>query len=110
VIIPLRRFGEVDLPEAILTAQRDCRLVVFAGAGVSMPSPSDLPSFWALAEILADGTTIPVEPLDQFLGWLPRELKIHERTYSIFTGSSSKPNALHRDLLRVFLSRRTSGL
>jgi hypothetical protein len=100
---PMRRFGEVDFPPAILAAQREGKLVVFAGAGVSMPPPSNLPSFWKLAEMLAAGTTSPTEPLDQFLGCLPPELKIHERTRSILSGSASKPNALHRDLLRVFL-------
>ncbi len=51
----MRRFGEVDFPPAILAAQSEGKLVVFAGAGVSMPSPSDLPSFWKLAEMLAAG-------------------------------------------------------
>jgi hypothetical protein len=99
----MRRFGEVDFPPAILAAQSEGKLVVFAGAGVSMPSPSDLPSFCKLAEMLAAGTSSPTEPLDQFLGSLPPELKIHERTQSILSGSASQPNALHRDLLRVFL-------
>jgi hypothetical protein len=99
----MRRFGEVDFPPAILAAQREGMLVVFAGAGVSIPPPSNLPSFWKLAEILAAGTTSPTEPLDQFLGGLPPDLRIHERTRSVLSGSASKPNTLHRDLLRVFL-------
>src|ERR1700761_1750093 len=99
----MRRFGEVYFPPAILAAQREGKLVVFAGAGISIPPPSNLPSFGKLAEMLAAGTTSPTQPLDQFLGRLPPELKIHERTRSILSGSDSEPNALHRDLLRVFL-------
>jgi hypothetical protein len=101
----MRRFGQVDFPEAVLNAQREARLVIFAGAGVSMPSPSDLPSFSTLAQQLADGTVplVPNEPLDQFLGRLPEDLKVHERTRFILANPTSKPNVLHSDLIRVFL-------
>src|ERR1039458_9489325 len=101
----MRRFGEVDFPDAILKAQSEAQLVVFAGAGVSMAPPSNLPSFSTLAEQLAYRTSKPLdkEPLDQFLGRLPEDLKVHERTRSILADPASKPNTLHRDLLRVFL-------
>jgi hypothetical protein len=40
---------DVDIPEALLAAQRDGRLVIFAGAGVSMGPPSNVPGFSRLA-------------------------------------------------------------
>jgi len=46
---------DVDLPQALVSAQRDGRLVVFAGAGVSMGPPSTLPSFDALAAAISGG-------------------------------------------------------
>ncbi|MGH9199000.1 MAG: SIR2 family protein, partial [Acidimicrobiia bacterium] len=61
---------DVDLPQALLTAQRDGRLVVFAGAGVSMGPPSNLPGFEQLAHAVAGGvlTRKEGETLDAFLG------------------------------------------
>ena len=50
------RFEGVDFPSAILDAQAKGELVIFAGAGVSMAPPSDLPDFPALANELANGT------------------------------------------------------
>ena len=44
--------GGVDFPQPLLNALRDGKLVVFAGAGVSMGSPAGLPSFRELAEPL----------------------------------------------------------
>ncbi len=50
------RFGGVDLPNALLDAQAKGELLIFAGAGVSMASPSNLPDFPTLANDLANGT------------------------------------------------------
>ena len=61
----------IDFPEALLNALRDERLVVFAGAGVSMGAPAGLPSFRKLAEQVAKGTgqsKAESETNDQFLG------------------------------------------
>ena len=44
------KIGGVDFPEPLLNALRDGKLVVFAGAGVSMGPPAGLPSFRELAE------------------------------------------------------------
>jgi hypothetical protein len=50
------RIGSTDFPEPLLNALRDGRLVVFAGAGVSMGPPANLPSFRELAHQIAEGT------------------------------------------------------
>jgi hypothetical protein len=50
---------DVDIPEALLAAQRDGRLVIFAGAGVSMGPPSNLPGFSKLAKQIAAGARTP---------------------------------------------------
>jgi hypothetical protein len=98
------RFEGVDLPSAILDAQANGELVIFAGAGVSMPPPSNLPDFPALANELANGTATlgQGEDVDRFLGKLPDNLNIYERTRRRLSDPSSKPNSLHRDLMRVF--------
>lgn len=46
---------DVDLPQALVAAQREGRLVIFAGAGVSMGPPANLPSFEDLAVQIAGG-------------------------------------------------------
>src|SRR4051794_18678598 len=43
-------FGGINIPEPVLTAHEEGRLVIFTGAGVSMSPPSNLPNFLGLAE------------------------------------------------------------
>ena len=52
------RTAGVNFPEQVLSALRDDRLVIFAGAGVSMGEPANLPklSMRQLAKIVALGT------------------------------------------------------
>ena len=50
------KIKDVNFPKALLNALRDEKLVVFAGAGVSMGPPAGLPSFRELAEEVAEGT------------------------------------------------------
>ncbi len=97
---------DVIFPEPLLNALRDGRLVVFAGAGVSMGPPAELPSFRKLAERVAEGTGESIagsETDDQFLGRLKdREVQVHQRAAEILQRDNLKPNALHRNLLRLF--------
>ena len=97
----------VDFPEPLLNALRDGRLVVFAGAGVSMGPPAGLPDFRRLAEWVAEGTVQPSktksETDDQFLGRLKdREVQVHQRTTDVLQRNNPQSNALHRNLLRLF--------
>ena len=100
----MARFGSVDFDERILNAIRDDKLVIFAGAGVSMGSPSNLPGFWKLAENIASGTGLePTEPLDRFLGSLNKNgIDVHQRAIKLLSPDGSKPNDLHRNIIRLF--------
>lgn len=100
----MARFGSVDFDERILNAIRDDKLVIFAGAGVSMGSPSNLPGFWKLAENIASGTGLePTEPLDRFLGSLNKNgIDVHQRAIKLLSPEGSKPNDLHRNIIRLF--------
>src|SRR5713101_2713475 len=96
-----------DFPEPLLAAQRSGSLVIFAGAGVSMPSPSDYPNFTKLADDIAGGTlSRPAdEPIDHFLGRLQAKgVQVHKLASKILSAPSSKPNGLHFDLLKLFPS------
>lgn len=41
-------FSPIDIPDELLEAQEEGKLVIFAGAGVSMGDPSNLPDFKGL--------------------------------------------------------------
>jgi len=99
------RIRGVDFPESLIRAQVENRLLVFAGAGVSIPSPSNYPDFNRLAEQVAGGALSrePSEPTDRFLGRLvDKKIKVHERVRQILSDPSSSANPVHLNLLRLF--------
>lgn len=100
----MTKFGTIDFNDRIIDALRDDRLVIFAGAGVSMGPPSNLSSFLKLATDIAQGTGLePTEPVDRFLGELHhRNVAVHERAARLLSPEESAPNSLHYDLLRLF--------
>jgi SIR2-like domain len=98
--------GKVDFPREVLDAQREGNLVIFAGAGVSMGSPANCPSFWELARDIG-GKPAPDEKdeaLDHYLGRLKKEkTPVHENARNILD-QSPEPNLLHKELLKLFPS------
>ena len=96
----------IDFPETLLRAQAAGELVVFAGAGVSMPPPASLPSFSNLALQIGNSSGLQKdqnEPEDRYLGRLKkRGIKVHESAARIFVNDRTKPHALHRHLLQLF--------
>jgi hypothetical protein len=99
------RINSVDFPESLFKAQKDGSLVVFAGAGVSIPPPSNFPDFDLLAEQVAAGVLDREkdEPVDRFLGRLKdKGVEVHEKVTRILSDRNSKFNALHLNLLRLF--------
>nr|WP_308936743.1 DUF4020 domain-containing protein [Duganella sp. SG902] len=100
----MAKLGSINFDNRILDAARNGTLVVFAGAGVSMGPPSNLPSFQVLAECIANGTGVAVgEPLDRFLGHLQgRGIPVHERAAKQLSVPESQPKQLHQDLLKIF--------
>lgn len=102
------KIAGVDFPERLLSALRDGRLVVFAGAGVSMGPPAGLPDFKGLASSVARGTTLPIDEFereDVFLGRLnDHGTDVHRRAAQILQADDPEPNALHCNLLRFYTS------
>src|SRR5689334_7624828 len=98
-------FGEVDIPKPLIEAQEEGKLVEFAGAGVSMGSPSNLPSFDDLAKQIANGAykRKPDEAIDRFLGRLEASgVRIRERACKLLFRPGSRANAIHVDIGRLF--------
>ncbi len=73
--------GEIDFPDDLLKAISDDQLVVFAGAGVSIGEPANLPSFDQLANQIATGHSLvrnQEQTVDVFLGQLRHAgVKVH---------------------------------
>src|ERR1043165_373660 len=96
----------IDFPEDLLRAQTTGNLVVFAGAGVSIPAPSLLPSFAGLAATIGSAANIKKdehEPEDRYLGRLKNAgVKVHEMTARVLVNGRTKPTSLHRQLLQLF--------
>ena len=100
------KIAGVDFPEPLLNALKDGRVVVFAGAGVSMGPPAGLPDFLRLAEQVAEGTGQSIgdeETEDRFLGRL-KDLgtDVHQRAAEILRRNDPEPTALQMNLLRFF--------
>ena len=100
------RIGGVDFPEPLLNALRERRLVVFAGAGVSMGPPASLPGFRELALQVARGTGLSIgeyEPEDRFLGRVKAAgANVHQIAAQRLQQNNPQPTELHRNLLRVY--------
>lgn len=96
--------GDVELPDEVLAAQAEGRLVFFVGAGASVDPPSDLPLFGVLAQRLAGLARVPYDDaiaIDYFLGSMPDDFDTHGHARDIITTGGSMPNSTHRALVRL---------
>ena len=100
------KIKNIDFPKLLLNALRDDKLVVFAGAGVSMGAPACLPDFAKLANMIARGTGETLqegEPIDRFLGRLQHEkVKVHALAAEVLSRKDREATELHYDLLRLY--------
>lgn len=97
----------VEIPQKVLDAQSEGRLVVFAGAGVSVAPPSNLPLFDELCDKISGSTDVRPkdEPIDRFIGRLKkghRRIQTHLITRDIIGNPTSVPNGLHRNIVSLF--------
>lgn len=103
--------GGVNLPEDLLTAHEEGRLVIFTGAGISISSPSNLPDFPGLAKQVAARLQSSEDPtskewesqLDTFMGLLDEDDRadVHGLVKIIVTAPDSRPNENHIALARI---------
>ena len=95
-------FADVRLPDEIRIALEEGQLVIFAGAGLSMPPPSNLPSFNGLAR---DICGVPVEhgKEDRALGKQQRiGTDVHTAVARKLYNSKTHPTEAHNQNLRLF--------
>jgi hypothetical protein len=105
--------SDVDIPEALVEAQRSGSLVVFVGAGASIDPPSRLPTFPGLTRtILLDAHAPSIEPSrlineqpDVVLGKLDDgPIDVHQRVRDLIDRDDSQPNRLHLAIAKIFRS------
>lgn len=100
----------VDIPDELVQAHRDGRLVLFVGAGASRDAPANLPDFRGLTRdvlraaeahdllkrLPEDGGQAPFEPLDTLLGRLAeRDVDVKRLVAEHLNRPDSQPNDLH---------------
>lgn len=103
--------SDVNLPQAVLDAQSEDRLVFFVGAGASAAAPSTLPLFDALARELARKARVSFDKsngIDYFLGALPETFETHRHARDLIDRKDSAPNSTHTALIR--LASSTGGM
>ena len=97
--------NNIEYPNEIIEAIQNDSLVVFAGAGVSMGSPTNLPNFLDLAKMIAEGTgkEIGEDHCDVFLGNLKAEnIDVNKRAAEILSGNCEKHNGMHEAIVDLF--------
>ena len=100
------KLANVDFPKPLLDALRDNKLVVFAGAGVSMGEPACLPDFCSLTKAIAERSNKvrdEKENLEQFLGRLHDDgVEAYDIAKKVLSPEGLKPTPLHQELLRLY--------
>ena len=110
--MPVFLDGNVEIPDDLVDAQESGNLVIFAGAGVSRPDPSSLPTFPGLVDQIGErhGRTRPKltdddraagktkESLDAVLNrWAAEGIEVHQTCQELLTPPESVPCSLHHD-------------
>ena len=96
-----------ELPQELIDAHADGRVVFFVGAGASCAPPSNLPLFKRLAEKMGEEAESPYqegEPIDTFLGRLTSlkpPYNVHKRAKVLLDPSDSCPNDIHKTIVRL---------
>src|SRR5205823_2626872 len=96
-------FAGVRLPDQIRIALEEGRLVIFAGAGASLPPPSNLPLFNGLACQICSLPSVPAGKEDQVLGKMAQNKSdVHAVAAKILYHSKTHFTELHKQTLRIF--------
>lgn len=99
------QIGALDLPDELLTALEEKRLVIFAGAGVSKRAPSNLPNFQELVESIV-GRVLKedeVGQMDRVLGRAKEQkVPVHKLAAEKLDQPGSRFNSLHESLVGLF--------
>lgn len=100
----IMKFGNVEIPQNLVQSLQENRIIVFAGAGVSMGAPANLPDFVTLTrKILNLDVNEKFDSPDQKLGeGFDQGVRIHEQCIRVLQQGSPQPTTLHDDILKLF--------
>ncbi|CAM3657974.1 DUF4020 domain-containing protein [Mycobacterium frederiksbergense] len=104
-----------DLPIELIEAHAAGELVIFVGAGASIPPPSELPSFKDLVKEIRDTSNLQTrftdddldnQPLDEILGKINDDhgVDVHRRIHELTSKNGSQPSPLHEAIGRLALA------
>lgn len=100
-------FREVEVPDELVEAATEGKLVLFVGAGASLDEPSGLPDFADLVrDVGARASRVPtdrdLERPDVFLGDLADlQIEVHTLVANAINKPDSQPNHLHEAIIDV---------
>ena len=102
-------FHGTKLPDKVSIALDKGELVIFVGAGVSKPPPSNLPLFDGLVVEIGKqfGIDVSIKKVqwkeDKILAeWHDAKHDVHKAAAKILSNEKSRPTQLHHELFRVF--------
>ena len=98
----------VNFPTPLVEAHESGELVIFVGAGASVPWPSSLPSFMKLVEVIRDESNLrddigdlDDQLLDEVLGRIKDDygVDVHGRIHSHMSKTGSRPSPIHKAIV-----------
>ncbi len=98
----------IDFDKELLDALENKKLVIFAGAGVSIGKPANLMNFVGLARLIGKDSSIKYSESDKespeiYLGKLKNEgIKIYELLGNILLHRDRSHTSLHENLIKIF--------
>jgi hypothetical protein len=100
----------IDFPTPLVEAHESGDLVIFIGAGASIPPPSALPSFMELVRTIRDESNLLSEigdiddqRLDEVLGRIADDygVDVHERIHDLTSRKGSRPSPVHKAIVKL---------
>lgn len=102
--------SNVNFPMPLVEAHEAGELVIFVGAGASIPWPSSLPSFVRLVETIRDESNLESEigsldgqQLEDVLGRIADRygVDVHQRIHDLTSIGASRPSPVHQAIARL---------
>lgn len=100
--------NNINIPNQIIDSIENNKLVVFAGAGVSMGHPTNLPNFNDLTSEIARGAYKKFDPIndtpERFLGELESDcVPVQKMASDELSKHDLQPNKYHQNIVDLFL-------
>jgi SIR2-like protein len=103
------RMSGVEIPSSLIEAHASGKLVIFVGAGASIPPPSGLPGFTSLVKTIRKESNLKAvigkikgRALDEVLSEISDHgVKVHERVAELTNKPGSMPSSVHEAVIKL---------